>query len=276
MYKRGLAPVLSIALITLGVVVAVSLLWVFASDTIKTKNKPIDPGCFTADLSVVSCQTYGSCSYDVGNGIYTADVLVKRNTGKAEITGIRFSFEDSIGKKGVYDAQLTTLSPGYTLEELQSLRFNNYPARVPSSGPDNLVRVIPLIGSDFEVCPIASQPLRCTPTGNPPPPLGNVPGQNDISGLCCQCPRNESECYNGNDPRYPIINGLVNYDSDVVIDVNGIVTNGPNPSSPYSYGTPPGNLTVCCGTVPQAYTSGIDFGGVNYPPGSSCPYLVNS
>lgn len=235
--KRGLAPVLSIALITLGVIAAVALLWAFASKSIESRERIIDPGCFTADLSVVSCQTYGSCAYNLGSGIYDADILVKRGPGKADLTGIRFSFEGSFGDKKVYDASLTSLLPGYTLEELQSLRFN-YPARIPSYGVDNLVRAIPLIGEDYEVCPVPSQPLRCSLAGTSPPSVGSIPGASSVSGLCCQCPRNESECYNGNDLRYPI-------------DINGIVLDA-STGLPHPFGFPLGNFSVCCASVPQA------------------------
>ncbi len=272
MIKRGLAPVMSIALITLGVVVAVTLLWTFASNTIKPKDQIISPDCFTADLSVVSCQSYGVCSYFDGSGVYTADVLVKRGAGKADLTGIRFSFEDWLGRKIVQDRNLTSLLPGYSLEELQSLRFRDYPlSRIPTSGPNNTLRVVPLVGEDYQVCPLASQPVSCSPAPlyGVPPPLGSNPGAilpYELTGQCCQCPRNESECYNGLDDNYPITGGIVYNTSDPL-----------NPSitpTIYPYGTPVGNFSVCCSVVPPLF-AGQTIGGITYPSvGNACPPVI--
>lgn len=269
--NKGLAPVLSVALITLGVVIAVSLLWVFASKTIKPDKQITDPDCFTADLSVTNCQAYAICGYVGGNNLYESDILIKRGTGRANITGLRFSFEDWLQRKYIYDADLTSLLPGYTLNELQSLRFDYPLQKIPISNPNNTVRVIPLIGEDYEVCPLASAPLRCTSAPNSNPiPLGSLPGTLNINGQCCQCPMNKSECYDGLDDNYPI-------------NINGLVYNTSEPTNPlisptlYKYPFPPGNFSVCCSVVPPA-VAGSSFqtstGTFTYPPvGSACPVL---
>ncbi len=253
--KKALAPVLSVALLTLGAIIAVSLLWVFASKTMKTDKQIVDPDCLTTNLEIVNCQTYGFCAYPSGNGVYNADVLIKRGSGGGNLTGIRFSFEDWLSRKFVYDFNLTDLVPGYSLEELQSLRFNQYPAKVPTKGPRSDLRVIPLLGEEYGVCPVSSKPFTCLNVQEIPS-IGSLPD----TGYCCQCPRNESECYNGNNPDYPIENGIVYHDEG-----NGFV--------PYQFGFPPGYLSVCCESVPQIYANqnikGIQFG----PVGSSCPLL---
>lgn len=243
MNKEGLAPVISIALITLGVVVAVTILWAFASKTIDTKNRVVNPECFTVDLSVVSCRTHGLCSYAEGFGVYESDILVKRKIGKADLTGLRFSFEDSLGRKKIYDSSFSSLILDYSLEELQSLRFNVPFNKIPSSGPTDVVRVTPLIGKNYEVCPSFSQPLRCSSGWANFPPIGSIPGLTNTEGQCCQSPRNESECYDGNDVNYPIIEGIVHNTSDP--------SNSNIIPSVYPYGTPPGNLSVCCAFVPE-------------------------
>ncbi|MGV8142130.1 MAG: hypothetical protein ACP5NS_00670 [Candidatus Pacearchaeota archaeon] len=268
-HKRGLAPVMSIALITLGVIVAVVMLWIFASDTIKTRDRVIDPECFTADLSITNCQTYGACSYLSGGSVYTADILVKRGAGKANLTGLRFSFEDFLGRKILQDRNLTSLVPGYSLEELQSLRFKDYPLnKIPVSGPENTVRVVPLVGKDYEVCPLASQPAQCSlsPSSGPLPPTGSTPGLYDITGQCCQCPRNESECYNGLDDNYPLQGGIVYNTSDP--------SNSAILPTVYSFSTPPGNFSVCCAYVPKAY-AGLTIGTFTYPAANTTIILPN-
>ncbi len=248
--RNGLAPVLSVALLTLGVIIAVSLLWIFLSKLIKTDREMIGPDCLTTNLEIVSCQTMGICNYYDGSQGYNSDVLIKRGVGEGNLTGIRFSFEDILSRKSVYDANLTSLMPGYTLEELQSLRFNQYPSKVPTQGPENILKVFPLLGKNYEVCPIASNPFTCLKAQNVPS-IGSLPGSSDSEGMCCQCPRNESECYNGQDVNYPILNGIVHYYE------GGVLT-------PYNYKVPPGNISVCCENVPVAY-SGKTILGFTYP-----------
>ena len=226
--RRGLSPVLTMAFIVVGVIVGVVLLWAFASKSIERGEDVIDPDCFTVDLDVVSCNAYGTCNYEIGTGSYNADILVNRGIGRADLSGLRFAFEDIYGRKGVHDIDLATLFP---LEELQSLQFED-PFRIPVvSFEPYLVRVIALIDSKKKVCPLVSEPVFCN-TAQPKPPIG----PNSAQGQCCQqIPWNLNECYNGLDPNYPIINGVVNY-------ITG--TGSPSPYSPIS---PPGNNTICCG-----------------------------
>ncbi len=258
--KKALAPILSTALLTLGVIIGVSLIWIFISKTIKTDKEIIGSDCLTTNLEIVSCQTLGICAYQGGSIGYASNVLVKRGVGGGNLTGIRFSFEDELSRKFVYDANLTSLMPGYSLEELQSLRFNQYPSKVPTRGPENILKIFPLLGRNYEACPIASNPFTCLRAQNVPP-IGSLPGNSDNTGLCCQCPRNESECYNGQDANYPILNGIVHhYAGDIL--------------TPYIYGTPPGNLSVCCGNVPFAY-SGKTIAEFTYPTCTMTGTVVN-
>lgn len=242
--KRGLAPVLSVALITLGVIIGVALLWIFAQKSLDRGKDVIDPDCFTVDIKLNSCVAYGACSYGAGGGHYDADILVKRGIGRANLTGIRFSFEDTFGKKGVYDYNLT----GVALEELQNLRFDYFPAKVPIVTNDPyLVRAIALVGKKHDACPSASEPVFCNiAPGYLPPPLGAIPGTTTITGQCCQCPKNLTECYDGGDSNYPIPSTGPN--AGLVIH-NGAPVNG----------TAPGFKSVCCQWDPS---SGL---------GSTCP-----
>ncbi len=219
MQNRGLASILSVSLITLGVVIAVSLLWFFVSKNITPQGNTISPDCFTADLSVKSCQTHEVCNYFEGGKSYEANVLVQRGSGKADITGIRFSFEDWLGRILVNDTNLDS----YSLEELESLRFKDYPAKIPTNSQNSYLKISPLIGPNKDVCPLQSKSSLCPLVGVAIPFGANRPGQ------CCQSPHNYSECYNGQDANYPITNGIVYYNSE-----------------PYSFGTPPGNISVCC------------------------------
>ena len=239
--RRGLGPVLTMALVILGVMIGVVLLWIFAQKSIDRGEDIIDPDCFTIDLELESCKAYGSCSYYSGGSGYGADILIKRGIGRADLTGLRFSFEDTVGKKGVYDFDLTTVQ----LEELQSVQFTDpVPARIPvvSSEP-HLVRAVALVGANRDVCPIPSQPVFCS-IQQPTPSLGAVPGANNIVDYCCKCAPNlnYSACYPGNDTlNYPIINGLVHNITD---------PGPPIQYAPYPQGVPPGYSSVCCSQTP--------------------------
>ena len=236
--KRGLGPVLTIAFVILGVMIGVVLLWIFAQKSISRGEDIIDPDCFTVDLDLESCQAYGLCSYYSGSGSYKADILIKRGIGRANLTGLRFSFEDVYGKKGVYDFNLNSVQ----LEELQSVNFRDpsppWPARIPVlSNEPHLVRAIAMIGSERDVCPIPSEPVLCSiPLGENAPSIGADPGATWGDNYCCKCAPylNYSECYPGNDTDYPIQNGVVYH--------NG---------NPFPQGVPPGYSSVCCSRTPD-------------------------
>lgn len=234
MNKKALSPVLTMVIVVLGVVVGVVLLWVFANKAIERGGEATDPDCLTTDLDVLSCVASGVCNYNAGASYYRADILVRRGVGSGDLTGLRFSFEDSFGRKGVYDFDLTTLFPGISLEELQSLLFHDpFPASIPVvSFTPYLVRVIALVGQEKSVCPSASTPQICSVVQVVPPP-GSKPQAGN--GQCCQWPPNLDECYDGCDPDY-IINPLSG-------ELNGNL--------------PPGNISICCEYQP------------GYPPSSS-------
>ncbi len=231
--RRGLGSVLTIAFVTLGVIVGVVILWTFVQKSIGRGEEVIDPDCFTLDLKLAKCEAYGQCSFYSGTTGYEADILVKRGIGRANLTGIRFAFEDDIGRKSVYDFNLT----GIQIEELQNVLFTDpWPARIPVvSNAPHLVRAIAMIGPNRDVCPLASEPVFCN-TRQTSPSLGNLPGTSAAQNYCCQCLpfMNYSACYPGNDTNYPIQNGVVY-----------------NNGAPYPMGVPPGYTSVCCSETPQ-------------------------
>ncbi len=262
--RRGLSSVVATAFIILGVVIGIVLLWIFASKSIDKGRDIINPDCFTVDIRLNSCVAYGFCSYNTGAGYYRADILMQRGVGEADLTGIRFSFEDWIQRKGVYDYNLTTVQ----LEELQSLQLKDpVPASVPviSMSP-YLVRAIALLGDNRDVCPHTTEPVYCS-IARVEPNSGSIPNitatalnyaQNIQGGYCCQCPRNYSECYDpgsaisgfpggvGTDPDYPINStGSVNHllPGGILVPVTA----------------PPGNRSVCCMWDPR------------YGPNNLCP-----
>lgn len=231
--RRGIGPVLTVAFVTLGVIVGVVVLWFFAQKSIGRSEEIIDPDCFTVDLKLVKCEAYGQCSYYQGASGYEADILLKRGVGRANLSGVRFAFEDDIGRKSIYDFNLT----GIQIEELQNVLFTDpWPARIPvvSNGP-NLVRAIAMIGPNRDVCPLTSEPVFCN-TRQIAPSLGNTPGTNSAQNHCCQCLpfMNYSTCYPGNDTNYPIQNGIVYYSG-----------------TPYPWGVPPGYTSICCSATPE-------------------------
>ncbi|MEK6908704.1 MAG: hypothetical protein AABX23_01485 [Nanoarchaeota archaeon] len=234
--RGGISSVVSVALITLGAIIGVALLWAFISKNIENASSEIvDPDCLTVNLELMNCQTYGACNYQIGGGYYEANVLVKRSVGQGNVTGLRFIFENWLGGKGTYDRNLNAIGLG----ELQSLQFTDpYDAIPVQAGEPHLLRVAALIGKNKDVCPIASNSVRC-PSVTMTPPLGNVSNNtytggtysnSNRAGNCCQHPVNYSECYNGMDQSYPI-NPITRQ------LINGIL--------------PPGNKTVCCQVNPN-------------------------
>lgn len=231
--KRGVSSVVTVAFIILGTILGLALLWSFVTKTTNSKSgEVVDPDCLTISLEMVDCKAYGICDYYFGSGGYEANVLVKRNPGQGNVTGLRFIFENEGGRKGTYDVSLN--NTGKELSELGSVQFvQPYSIPVQSENP-HIIRVAALMGKNKDVCPITSNSARC-PIINTPPIFGeyanntepgSFPASNRI-GNCCQWPKNLSVCYDGGDLNYP-------FDSNYNL-VNGL---------------PPGNYTVCCQNAP--------------------------
>jgi hypothetical protein len=218
--NKGLSSVVTVTLLVLGTVVGVAALWAFISKSINDPSKELSAAeCYGINLQISNCKAYGQCSYSSGNGFYEAEILVKRNIGQGNVTGLRFIFEDPTGYKGVVDREIS-------IGETGSVQFGSGPNPriiMPAALP-KLVRVAPLIGKNKEVCPIASKQIKCNIIQEPPPT-----GAIQLAPQCCQTPQNYSQCYNGGDSNYPI--------------VGGIVQNTPLGSPP------PGNRSVCCGAT---------------------------
>ena len=90
--KRGVSSILTLAFIILGTIIGVVLLWVFVNKSISRGGEVIDPDCFTLNLEMVECNINSYCSYASGTGVYEAQMLVKRNVGQGNVTGLRFVF----------------------------------------------------------------------------------------------------------------------------------------------------------------------------------------
>lgn len=237
MNKRGISSVIGVALIMLGTVIGVALLWAFVSRNVNdAKNEVVDPDCLTLDLEVVSCDAYHTCGYQKGWNYYETDLVVKRNVGKGNVTALRFIFDDPNGVSGIADRDVSS-----NLGELGSLRFSEPYGGIPAPVYPWLVKVAALIGDKKEVCPVASAAISC-PIKSQPLPFGNV-ANSSYSGVpstfsynrradnCCQHPVNTSECYIGGDPSYPF-------------NSQGILINATTglPSTIL----PPGNTSICC------------------------------
>ncbi len=235
MNKRGISSVIGVSLIILGAVIGTALLWAFVSRNINdTKNEVADPDCFTVNLDVVSCEAVHSCGYDDGFNYFEADLLVKRNVGKGNVSALRFIFEDPYGISGVADRNVSPAGLG----ELGSISFTEPYEGIPMPVYPGTVKIAALIGPKMDVCPIASAPASC-PIVSQPLPLGGVSNYtysgipstfnyNRRANNCCQHPVNTSECYLGGDPNYSF-------------NPQGVLIN-----SSGQPGLPPGNITVCC------------------------------
>ncbi len=241
--RRGLSSVIGVALITLGTIIGVSLLWAFVSRNVDdARNEVTDPDCLTINLEVVSCNAFNACSYMHGNNYYEADMVVRRNVGKGNITALRFIFDDPNGISGIADRDINSVNLG----ELGSVRFAEPYGGVPIPVYPWLVKVAALIGPKKEVCPITSTAVSC-PILSQSLPLGNV-ANSTYSGIpsefvynrrmdsCCQHPLNRSQCYLGGDPNYPfnsqglLINATTGLPSTIL---------------------PPGNTSICCQYNPE-------------------------
>jgi hypothetical protein len=228
--KGGLSSVVTITLIILGTFIGTALLWAFVVRSIDKSTEVVDPDCLTISLEVVDCKAYGACGYSSGISYYDSDVVVKRNIGKGNVTGLRFVFENLVGGKGTYDRVLSPLS----LDELQTLKFEPHSSIPVPVGIPKLLKVVALIGKNKDVCPVASNSIVC-PRLTELPSLNIYPNDSSHNDRvntnrgknCCQYPVN-SLCYDGSDPDHPIDVGT------------GELTNG----------LPEGYINVCCNKDP--------------------------
>ncbi|MGV8131470.1 MAG: hypothetical protein ACP5N7_05225 [Candidatus Pacearchaeota archaeon] len=236
MNKRGLSSVIGVSLLVLGTIVGASLLWAFVSRNVNdAKSEVIDPDCLTVDLEVISCQAVHTCGYEKGWNYFEADLLLKRNIGKGNVSALRFIFEDPNGISGTEDRSVSSQG----LKELGSIRFTQPFEGIPIPVYPGTVKVAALIGPKMDVCPITSKIASC-PIISTELPFGAVSNSTFNPGLetfsynrradnCCQHPVNTSQCYNGGDPNYQF-------------DSLGHLVNALGQPT----GLPPGNLTVCC------------------------------
>lgn len=215
--RRGLSAVVTTTLLVLGAVIGVAFLWSFVLKNTDKTSEIDDESCLTINLEPISCQAYGTCNYQVGGSYHEADIVVKRNVGKGNVTGIRYVFEGQDGRKGTYDREVTSW------DEFESLKVVE-PYGIPVLGGNpNLLRVVAMVGKNKDACSIISKKIRCferTPIQSLGIYANNTPGYTDSpasssrAGNCCQWPVNTSECYDGSHPDYPVdstgklINGL--------------------------------------------------------------------
>lgn len=241
MNKRGISSVIGVSLIVLGAFIGTALLWAFVNKNIQNAQSEVtDPDCLTLNLEVVSCKAYDTCTYGDGWNYYEADLLVKRNVGRGNVSALRFIFENNFGISGVVDKDLSNLN----LKELSSISFTEPFDGIPMPVSPGTVKVAALIGDKKDVCPVASSTASCPIFSMGPLPLGNVsnytyatgsPGftYNRRGGNCCQHPVNRSACYDGGDPNYSF-------------NAQGILINASG-----SPGLPSGNTSVCCQYNPE-------------------------
>ncbi|MEK6925327.1 MAG: hypothetical protein AABW71_03770 [Nanoarchaeota archaeon] len=248
MNKRGISSIVGVTLMVLGAVIGVAVLWVFINKNIdNARGEVVDPDCLTINLEVVTCRAFGLCSFYAGAGSYEANILISRKVGKGNITGLRFIFEDSLGFQRTLDRSLINVG----LSELQSVEFTEPYNSIPVPGEPYLISVAGLLGPKKDVCPIKTKTKTCSII-NEPPTFGFIANTTYIppqfynhsnkGGYCCQFPANFSECYNGQDPNFPV-NPATNLPMNV-----------PSPRVfPYN------NVTMCCRDNP--YNGQTIFGG---------------
>jgi uncharacterized protein (UPF0333 family) len=86
MNKRGLSLIITTLILILLVLVAVGIIWYVIRNVISGGTEAIALGKFIADAEIKNV--------NIDNSTNDVDLSVKRNPGKAEITGMKFVFYD--------------------------------------------------------------------------------------------------------------------------------------------------------------------------------------
>ncbi len=184
--KRGIGDVVVSVLIILLVIIVSTILWIAVRANIDKATKSSQTECLSISLDNVGCEAYGHCNYYAGGAEYATWVTIKRNSGKGDLKGIRFIFEDFFKRTSVFDRPTT----GF--DELESIRFDASNNLLLGFEPKS-VSSVALAGADNFVCRSFSSPVECT-TIIPAPAPGHVPGTSSTEPQCCQYYWNLTEC----------------------------------------------------------------------------------
>ena len=143
--KKGVSEVVANVLIVLLVIVGVAVIWSVVKPTIDKSAKGIETGtaCTGVSLEVVSCAQ--------GDTTNDWDVVVKRNTGAGELTGLKLIFEDATEATSVVDAGAIT---GF--DELETQTFSNLDDGTIVATKVNVAAVV-----GGELCPVLTIPINC-------------------------------------------------------------------------------------------------------------------
>ena len=141
--KKGVSEVVANVLIVLLVIVGVAVIWSVVKPTIDKSAKGIETGtaCTGVSLEVVSC----------ARGANDWDVVVKRNTGAGELTGLKLIFEDATEATSVVDAGAIT---GF--DELETQTFTSFDDGAITATKVNVAAVV-----GGELCPVLTIPINC-------------------------------------------------------------------------------------------------------------------
>ncbi|MDP4039667.1 MAG: hypothetical protein Q8P57_03755 [Candidatus Pacearchaeota archaeon] len=193
--KKGVSAVIGTVFIILLVFIAVSGLVIYLNKSSESVEGGLITDCFTLSLEPVKCESYGYCDYRSGVNSWESEVLVKRNLGEGDLSGVRFLFKENtiLGTQKIDFSDVDS----FGLNELETKNFKEYPYRVkvPAGINPEEVSVVALTGNSKESCNFESDSVLCNlGVGGNPPRLGFEPGNTKYENYCCQYPWNLTTC----------------------------------------------------------------------------------
>jgi hypothetical protein len=159
MQKRAVSGVVTAVLLILLAIATVAVVWVVVQNLISSNAEIIELGLSTINLDIVSAQVV----------VNDLEVEIKRDSGKGELSKIRFILEDSSGSTETIDQQVTLSEQERKTITILSVDFTTVipaditkieilPIVTTSSGKDHFGK----LGDDYTLG-----------SGGTPPPVGS-------------------------------------------------------------------------------------------------------
>jgi hypothetical protein len=183
MNKRGISAVVASVLLILLVVGGVAIVWSAVNVLIKDSSSEVEGDCFSVKLKPVSCKIYADVTTAVPPtigeppGDYPMDVVVKREAGGGDLTGVKIILDgDVYGSTGSFansDFNVVAEVEPVDITELGTSNFifdllhdsGNNPnyefTQIPDGGVFAVrkVNVVAVVGD--KTCGAVSSPILC-------------------------------------------------------------------------------------------------------------------
>lgn len=147
--KKGLSDIVTNVLIILLVLVAVGIIWRFVSPAIRTGAGGIEGSadCLKANFEAVSCKMNAAGNYNI---------TVKRNSGAATVSELRFVFSNAAGEQRVN----STTNAG--IAELETRTYNHVIVEGFSAGYFDVAPVVTSSNGNTQVCAVTNTRVACS------------------------------------------------------------------------------------------------------------------